>query len=182
MSVLLSVEDLRTSFHTHGGVIQAVDGVDFSIEKGGALAGVRSVVTLVPSERLGVVVLANLNVTLLPEVVRARVLEGYLGPAGRDLQVEFGRQRAGLAQRRCREPGVKHGPLVGEGEQAVAPGGARHALQPTGARLPDRAPPGAAAEGAAPVTRVAVCRPRHPRSTSPPTSRPSPLPCATWSQ
>ena len=31
MSTLLDVKDLRTGFHTHGGVIRAVDGVDFSI-------------------------------------------------------------------------------------------------------------------------------------------------------
>ena len=37
MSELLAVENLRTVFHTHGGVIRAVDGVDFSIETGGAL-------------------------------------------------------------------------------------------------------------------------------------------------
>ncbi len=37
MSELLTVNDLRTGFHTHGGVIRAVDGVDFSIEKSGAL-------------------------------------------------------------------------------------------------------------------------------------------------
>ena len=37
MSDLLNVENLRTGFHTHGGVIRAVDGVDFSIGKGGAL-------------------------------------------------------------------------------------------------------------------------------------------------
>jgi len=34
---LLDVSGLRTGFHTHGGVIRAVDGVDFSIAKGGAL-------------------------------------------------------------------------------------------------------------------------------------------------
>ena len=33
MSDLLTVENLRTSFHTHGGVIRAVDGVDFSIAR-----------------------------------------------------------------------------------------------------------------------------------------------------
>ena len=37
MSPLLTVTGLRTGFHTHGGVIRAVDGVDFAIEKGGAL-------------------------------------------------------------------------------------------------------------------------------------------------
>src|SRR5512137_2487948 len=37
MTGLLDVTGLRTGFHTHGGVIRAVDGVDFSIAKGGAL-------------------------------------------------------------------------------------------------------------------------------------------------
>ena len=37
MSELLTVENLRTGFHTDSGVIRAVDGVDFSIEQGGAL-------------------------------------------------------------------------------------------------------------------------------------------------
>ncbi len=37
MSELLRVANLRTGFHTHGGMIRAVDGVDFTIEKGGAL-------------------------------------------------------------------------------------------------------------------------------------------------
>ena len=37
MNELLTVKDLRTGFHTHGGLIRAVDGVDFSIQKGGAL-------------------------------------------------------------------------------------------------------------------------------------------------
>src|SRR3954452_1585829 len=34
---LLSVRNLRTTFHTHGGTIRAVDGVDFSIPKAGTL-------------------------------------------------------------------------------------------------------------------------------------------------
>ena len=37
MTRLLDVQNLRTGFHTHGGVIRAVDGVDFSIDTGGAL-------------------------------------------------------------------------------------------------------------------------------------------------
>ncbi len=37
MSELLNVSNLRTGFHTHGGVIRAVDGVDFTIDTGGAL-------------------------------------------------------------------------------------------------------------------------------------------------
>jgi oligopeptide/dipeptide ABC transporter ATP-binding protein len=37
MNELLTVKNLRTGFHTHGGVIRAVDGVDLSIEKAGTL-------------------------------------------------------------------------------------------------------------------------------------------------
>jgi oligopeptide/dipeptide ABC transporter ATP-binding protein len=37
MTELLTVKNLRTGFHTHGGVIRAVDGVDLSIGKAGTL-------------------------------------------------------------------------------------------------------------------------------------------------
>ncbi len=59
------------------------------IEKGGALAGVRTVVNLVPELKLGVAVLANMNLTYLPEAIRAFVLEQYLGPADTDMQAEI---------------------------------------------------------------------------------------------
>jgi CubicO group peptidase (beta-lactamase class C family) len=63
------------------------------VEKGGALEGVRSVVVLVPDAGLGITVLANLNLTALPEAIRAYVLEQYLGNSRRDLQQEI-RERA----------------------------------------------------------------------------------------
>lgn len=60
------------------------------IEKGGALDGVRSVVTLVPELKLGIVVLANLNLSLLPEKIRAHFLELYVGKdASIDLEKSF---------------------------------------------------------------------------------------------
>jgi peptide/nickel transport system ATP-binding protein len=37
MSALLSVNGLRTVFHTHNGEVAAVDGVDLSVERGGTL-------------------------------------------------------------------------------------------------------------------------------------------------
>jgi CubicO group peptidase (beta-lactamase class C family) len=49
------------------------------IEKGGALAGVRTVLTLVPDKNAGIVILANLNLTAFPEAVRAYYLNQLLG-------------------------------------------------------------------------------------------------------
>lgn len=73
------------------------------VEKGGALDGVRTIVVLVPDQKLGITVLANLNMTVLPEAVRAYVLEQYLGKSGRDLQKEI-RQRAAKLQEMLKPP------------------------------------------------------------------------------
>jgi hypothetical protein len=67
------------------------------IEKGGALAGIRTVVELVPELKLGVAVLANLNVTVLPEAIRAFVLERFLGQTDPDVQETI--RQAGAAIR-----------------------------------------------------------------------------------
>jgi len=60
-----------------------VDSFDYAghqiIEKGGALAGVRTVMTLVPDKNAGIVILANLNLTAFPEAVRAYFLNQLLG-------------------------------------------------------------------------------------------------------
>jgi CubicO group peptidase (beta-lactamase class C family) len=49
------------------------------IEKGGALAGVRTIMVLVPDKNAGIVILANLNLTAFPEAVRAYFLNQVLG-------------------------------------------------------------------------------------------------------
>jgi CubicO group peptidase (beta-lactamase class C family) len=49
------------------------------IEKGGALAGVRTTLVLVPDKNAGIVVLASLNLTAFPEAVRAYFLNQVLG-------------------------------------------------------------------------------------------------------
>jgi CubicO group peptidase (beta-lactamase class C family) len=49
------------------------------IEKGGALAGVRTIIVLVPDKNAGIVVLANLNLTAFPEAVRACFLNQLWG-------------------------------------------------------------------------------------------------------
>lgn len=48
------------------------------VEKGGALEGVRSLVTLIPEKKIGIVILANLNLTILPELIRTSILDQYL--------------------------------------------------------------------------------------------------------
>ena len=59
------------------------------IEKNGALDGVRTVITLIPELNTGIVVLANLDLTVFPEAVRAQFLEDQLGPSGQDLQAYY---------------------------------------------------------------------------------------------
>jgi len=65
------------------------------IEKGGALDGLRTVVVFVPALNVGVAVLANLNLTVLPEAIRAFVLDQLLGRAKTDMQQEI--QETGAA-------------------------------------------------------------------------------------
>jgi CubicO group peptidase (beta-lactamase class C family) len=69
-----------TNYNYHGHVI---------IEKGGALDGVRSVITFIPELKLGIAVLANLNLTPLPELIRAKFLETYLGKSDQDIEKIF---------------------------------------------------------------------------------------------
>lgn len=59
------------------------------VEKGGARAGMRSIVTLIPDENVGVAVLANRNLTFLPEVIRAWVMEHYLDVEDSSTQKEI---------------------------------------------------------------------------------------------
>jgi CubicO group peptidase (beta-lactamase class C family) len=68
------------NFHYHGYPV---------IEKGGALGGIRTVVDLVPDLNFGIAVLANLNLTFLPEAIRAFALEQVLGSSPADFQAEI---------------------------------------------------------------------------------------------
>lgn len=57
------------------------------LEKGGALDGFRTILVLVPEKKFGIAVLANMNLTALPEAVRAGALQQMFGRAGEeDLQ------------------------------------------------------------------------------------------------
>ncbi len=56
------------------------------IEKGGALGGTRTVVSMIPELGVGVAVFANLNLTLAPEAIRGHVLGQFTGGGKSDLQ------------------------------------------------------------------------------------------------
>lgn len=56
------------------------------IEKGGALGGTRTVVSMIPELGVGVAVFANLNLTLAPEAIRGHVLEHFTGGGTSDMQ------------------------------------------------------------------------------------------------
>ena len=64
------------------------------VEKGGALSGIRSVLELVPARKLGIVVLSNRDLVMLPEAIRAFVLAQVLGGDDAADQAEI-RQRSG---------------------------------------------------------------------------------------
>ena len=50
------------------------------VEKNGAVDGFRSIVTLVPERQIGIAIVANKQLTVFPEAIRAEFLERYLGP------------------------------------------------------------------------------------------------------
>ena len=68
------------------------------VEKGGGLDGIRTVVTLVPELNLGITVLSNMNLTLLPEAIRAKFLELYVAESTSDLQATILEQEEELAK------------------------------------------------------------------------------------
>jgi CubicO group peptidase (beta-lactamase class C family) len=78
-----------------------VDSYDYRgeriIEKAGALAGVRTVMTLAPARKTGIVVLANLNLTAFPEAVRAFFLDALMGVVPDAHQKAIAEANAGLA-------------------------------------------------------------------------------------
>ncbi|WFB35040.1 serine hydrolase [Kiritimatiellota bacterium B12222] len=60
------------------------------LEKGGALDGVRTLIVLVPQEKFGIAILSNMNLTSLPEAVRAGLLQQMFGQPGEvDFQPEI---------------------------------------------------------------------------------------------
>lgn len=71
----------------------------YIVEKAGALDGIRSVVTMIPELKAGITILANLNLTVLPELIRAKYLEMQLGKSDEDMEKEInekGKKIAGM--------------------------------------------------------------------------------------
>lgn len=50
------------------------------VEHGGAIDGMRAAVVMIPEEKLGVVVLSNMNGSILPQMLANRIIDGYLVP------------------------------------------------------------------------------------------------------
>jgi CubicO group peptidase (beta-lactamase class C family) len=79
-----------------------VDSYDYRgeriIEKAGALAGVRTIMTLLPARNTGIVVLANLNITTFPEAVRAFFLDALAGVAPEAHQTAIAESNAAIAR------------------------------------------------------------------------------------
>jgi CubicO group peptidase (beta-lactamase class C family) len=91
------------NYHYHGYEV---------IEKGGALDGIRTVVCLVPQLNVGVAVMANLNLTALPEAVRGFVLEQLLGAADVDVQGEIEEAGAEIAAAFAAGPTLPASPVA----------------------------------------------------------------------
>src|SRR5262249_43932403 len=54
------------------------------VEHGGAIDGMRGLVAMIPEEKLGVVILTNLNGSILSVPLSYRIFDAYLGASPRD--------------------------------------------------------------------------------------------------
>ena len=59
------------------------------VEHGGAIDGMRALVAMIPEEKLGVVILTNLNGTILSVPLSYRIFDTYLGAPARDWSAEM---------------------------------------------------------------------------------------------
>ena len=59
------------------------------VEHGGAIDGMRAEVAMLPEEKLGLVILTNLNGTTLPQALMFKILDIYLNAPGRDWSSEM---------------------------------------------------------------------------------------------
>jgi peptide/nickel transport system ATP-binding protein len=115
-ATLLEVTDLRTHFRTDRGLVRAVDGVTFSIERGSALG-------IVGESGSGKTVLARAIMGLLPK--RGTVQSGsvrfagqeILGLSARQMRHLWGREMSMIFQ----DPMSSLNPLMKVGRQITEP-------------------------------------------------------------
>lgn len=68
------------------------------VEHGGAIDGMRSAVAMIPEEKIGVVVLTNLNGTVFPHALMFKVFDVLLGDSQRDWSAEMLKAIKGLEE------------------------------------------------------------------------------------
>ena len=59
------------------------------VEHGGAIDGMRAQVAMLPEEKLGLVILTNMDGTILPLALMYRIFDAYLGAPQRDWSAEM---------------------------------------------------------------------------------------------
>jgi len=68
------------------------------VEHGGAIDGMRAQVAMLPEEKLGLVVLSNLNGSILPHALMFKIFDTYLGGAQRDWSSDLLKTTKGLEE------------------------------------------------------------------------------------
>ena len=68
------------------------------VDHGGSIDGMRAMVAMLPEEKLGVVILANLSGSILPVALSYRVFDAYLGVPARDWSAELLKGANGLEE------------------------------------------------------------------------------------
>src|ERR1700752_5182719 len=68
------------------------------VEHGGAIDGMRAAVAMMPEEKLGLVVLTNLQGTILPQALMFKILDSYLGASQRDWSTDLLKTTKGLEE------------------------------------------------------------------------------------
>jgi len=68
------------------------------VEHGGAIDGMRAAVAMMPEEKLGLVVLTNLQGTILPQALMFKIFDSYLGASQRDWSTDLLKTTKGLEE------------------------------------------------------------------------------------
>jgi CubicO group peptidase (beta-lactamase class C family) len=89
--------DARFLTYGLGWVVQDHHGRKL-VHHGGNIDGMSAMVAMIPEERLGVVILSNMNGSFLPSVLKYRVLDAFLGVPAKDWSAELRTVAAGFEE------------------------------------------------------------------------------------